>query len=102
MKFKLFSLLLFSVSSLLTLAPFSTPSASAACVVTDIAAQIAIRGSKNPANQTNNVDIQSADRCLGNTITNTAVQLYEGPGDVEQTRSSSVVGGSTTQIFYAA
>ncbi len=62
MKFKLFSLLLFSVSSLLTSAPFSTPSAWAACVVTDIAAQIAIRGSKNPANQTNRPGYRSGNQ----------------------------------------
>jgi len=45
MKFKLFSRLLLSVSTLLTLAPFSTPAAFAGCVMTDVATQVA-HGSK--------------------------------------------------------
>jgi len=48
MKFKLFSLSLFSVSTLFTLAPTFTPAAFAGCVMTD-APQIAIHGSKEPA-----------------------------------------------------
>ena len=64
--------------------------------MTDVGVQVAIRGSKNQALQTNNVDMQNQGACLGNTTTNTATQLYIGPGDVEQTRNSShVVGGST-------
>ena len=95
MKFKLFSLSLFSVSTLLTLAPTFTPAAFAGCVMTDVAPQIAIHGSKEPAVQTNNVDMQSESGCLGNTTTSTATQLYVGPDNVEQTRNSShfVSGG---------
>lgn len=94
MNFKLFSLSLFSVSTLLTLAPTSTPAAFAGCVMTDVAPQIAIHGSKEPAVQTNNVDMQSESGCLGNTTTSTATQLYVGPDNVEQTRNSSqFVGG---------
>jgi hypothetical protein len=96
MKFKPFSLSLFSISTLLTLAPTSTPAAFAGCVMTDVATQVAIHGSKNPAKQTNNVDMGSQRGCLGNTTTSTATQLYVGPGDVEQTRDSShFVGGGT-------
>jgi hypothetical protein len=63
--------------------------------MTDVAPQIAIHGSKEPAVQTNNVDMQSDSGCLGNTTTNTATQLYVGPDNVEQTRNSShFVGGS--------
>ena len=92
--FKIFSFSLFSVSALLTLAPTSTPAAFAGCVMTDVAPQIAIHGSKNPAKQTNNVTMQSEGVCLGNTTTSTSTQLYIGPGDVEQTRNSShFVGG---------
>jgi hypothetical protein len=95
MKFKLFSGLLLSVSTLSTLAPFSTPAAFAGCIMTDVATQVAIHGSKNPAVQNNNVDMDSQRGCLGNTTTSTATQLYVGPGDVEQTRDSShFVGGS--------
>jgi len=47
---------------------------------------------KNPAVQTNNVDMDSQPGCLGNTTTSTATQLYVGP--VRKTRSSShFVGG---------
>ena len=95
MKFKLFSLSLLSVSTLLTLAP-STPSALAGCVMTDVAVQVAIHGSKNPAKQTNNVNMDSQPGCLGNTTTNTSKQVYVGPGDVEQTRSSNHFVGSGT------
>lgn len=94
MKFKLFSGLLFSVSALLTFAPGSTPAAFAGCVMTDIATQVAIHGSTNPAVQTNNVDMGSGAGCLGNTTTSTSLQLDVSPGDVEQTRNSShFVGG---------
>ncbi len=95
MKFKLFSLSLLSVSTLLTLAP-STPSAFAGCVMIDVAVQVAIHGSKNPAKQSNNVNMDSEPGCLGNTTTNVSRQVYVGPGDVEQTRSSSHFVGSGT------
>ena len=99
MKFKLFSLSLFSVSTLLTLAPTSTPAAFAGCVMTDVAPQIAIHGSKEPAVQTNNVNMQSESGCLGNTTTSTATQLYVGPDNVEQTRNSShFVGGGKDDV----
>ena len=92
--FKLFSFSLVSISALLTLAPTSTPAAFAGCVMTDVAPQIAIHGSKNPAKQTNNVTMHSEGACFGNTTTSTTTQLYIGPGDVEQTRNSShFVGG---------
>lgn len=93
--FKLFSHLLLSVSALVPLA-LLTPSASAVCVMTDVSVQIAIHGSRNPAKQTNNVDMQSEGECFGNTTTSTSTQIYVGPGDVEQTRNSShFVSGGT-------
>ena len=94
--FKLLSRLLLSVSVLVPISPLLTSSASAACVMTDVSVQIAIHGSKNPAKQTNNVDMQSEGVCVGNTTTSTSTQIYVGPGDVEQTRNSShFVGGGT-------
>ena len=96
--FKLLSRLLLSVSALLPISPFLTSSASAVCVMTDVSVQIAIHGSKNPAKQTNNVDMQSEGVCVGNTTTSTSTQIYVGPGDVEQTRNSShFVGGGTNE-----
>lgn len=95
--FKLLSRLLLSVS-VVPLAPFLTSSASAACVMTDVSVQVAIHGSKNPAKQTNNVDMQSEGVCVGNTTTSTSTQIYVGPGDVEQTRNSShFVGGGSNE-----
>lgn len=95
MNFKLFSLSLLSVSTLLTLAP-STPSVFAGCVMTDVGIQVAIHGSKNPAKQTNNVNMDSQPGCFGNTTTSTSRQVYVGLGDVEQTRASSHFVGSGT------
>lgn len=65
----------------------ATP-ASAQCVMTDVGIQVAIRG-KNPANQQNNVDMQSPGRCSGNAITQTGTQVYSGNADrVNQIRNS--------------
>jgi len=51
--------------------------------MTDVAIQVAIHGSKDPAKQTNNVNMDSQPGCFGNTTTSTSTQLYVGP-DVEQ------------------
>jgi hypothetical protein len=71
--------------------------ASAQCVMTDVSVQVAIRGSKHPAHQENNVDMQAPGRCSGNSITQTGTQVYTGSADrVNQIRNShqSVDGGS--------
>jgi hypothetical protein len=70
--------------------------ASAQCVMTDVSAQVAIRGSKRPAHQENNVDMQDSGNCRGNSTTQTSTQVYEGSADeVNQVRNSrhSVGGG---------
>jgi hypothetical protein len=71
--------------------------ASAQCVMTDVSVQVAIRGSKHPAHQENNVDMQAPGRCSGNSITQTGTQVYTGSADqVNQIRNSrqSLDGGS--------
>jgi hypothetical protein len=71
--------------------------ASAQCVMTDVSVQVAIRGSKNPSRQENNVDMQAPGRCSGNSITQTGTQVYTGSADqVNQIRNSrqSIDGGS--------
>jgi len=65
--------------------------------MTDVATQVAIHGSKKPAVQTNNVDMDSQPGCLGNTTTSTA-QLYVGPGEVEQTRSAAILSVAVRMI----
>jgi len=89
MKFRLFSGLLLSVSAFLPFAPSFTPSASAECVMVDTSVQTAIHGSKNPATQNNNVDMQSSEPCYGNTIVHTGTQTGVTPGDVTQNRTSN-------------
>lgn len=78
-----------SIPALFSGLPGSIAPASAQCVMTDVGVQVAIRGSKRPANQQNNVDMQSPGRCSGNAITQTGTQVYTGSADqVNQIRNS--------------
>jgi hypothetical protein len=88
-KLKIFSLSLLSLSATLTLASSLTPPASAQCVMADVSVQAAIRGSKKPAQQTNEVDMQSKGACVGNTSVHTGTQLYVGGGDTVIQRRNS-------------
>ncbi len=88
---------LFSALAIFSGASGLTPPASAQCVMTDVSVQVAVRGSKNPAHQENNVDMQAPGRCSGNSITQTGTQVYTGSADqVNQIRNSrqSLDGGS--------
>jgi hypothetical protein len=69
--------------------------ASAQCVMTDVSAQVAIRGSKRPAHQENNVAMQDSGNCRGNSTTQTSTQVYAGSDEANQVRNSrhSVGGG---------
>ncbi|KAM3095137.1 hypothetical protein ACKFKG_14620 [Phormidesmis sp. 146-35] len=98
MELKIFSLSLLSLSAMLTLASSSTPPALAQCVMADVSVQAAIRGSKKPVQQTNDVEMQSKGACVGNTSVHTGTQLYVGGGDkVIQRRNSKhrLEGGSS-------
>jgi hypothetical protein len=88
-----------SVPAMLSGLPGSIAPASAQCVMTDVGVQVAIRGSKRPANQQNNVDMQNPGRCNGNAITQTGTQVYAGSDDqVNQIRNSrQSAGGSDGQ-----
>jgi hypothetical protein len=70
-----------SIPALLSGLPGSIAPASAQCVMTDVGVQVAIRGSKRPANQQNNVDMQNPGRCSGNAITQTGTQVYTGSAE---------------------
>jgi hypothetical protein len=78
-----------SLPALLHGLPGSIAPASAQCVMTDVSVQVAIRGSRHPANQQNNVDMQDSGHCRGNAITQTNTQVYAGSADqVNQIRNS--------------
>jgi hypothetical protein len=64
--------------------------AFAQCVMTDVAVQTAIRGSRRPATQTNNVQMRADRSCSGNTSTSTSSQLYVGSDDRVIQRRTSV------------
>ncbi|NJM67994.1 MAG: hypothetical protein HC851_21185 [Acaryochloris sp. RU_4_1] len=62
--------------------------ASAQCVMTDVSTQVAIRGSRQPSQQENHVNMDSQGPCSGNAITQTSTQVYEGSGNARQIRNS--------------
>ncbi len=66
-----------------------TPSASATCVVADVAIQAAIHGGDRPAEQVNDVAIDADGPCSGNTSVSTSRQVQVGgTGEVRQVRQS--------------
>lgn len=93
MNFKLLPVSLLSLATISSLIPSLTPSAKAACVLTDVAVQVAIRDRNNPAKQSNNVNQQAADDCFGNAVTTTGTQVYTGSGSVQQIRNSNQSAG---------
>ncbi len=70
--------------------------AEARCVVTDVGVQVAVRGSRNPARQSNDVEVASNGRCEGNRSTNTSRQVYVGDSDnvTQERRSRHQLDGS--------
>ncbi|WP_019500217.1 hypothetical protein [Pseudanabaena sp. PCC 6802] len=90
MKLKLIPLSLLPFSAvILTELSGGISMAFAQCVMTDVAVQTAIRGSRRPATQTNNVQMRADKSCFGNTSTSTSSQTYVGSDDrVIQQRSS--------------
>jgi hypothetical protein len=95
MKSKLLLLSAFSVSAISAFIPTFSPSAKAVCVLTDVGVQVAIHPKDTVANQSNNVNQQASDDCYGNSATTTGVQVYSGPGSVNQNRDSTqIVNGN--------
>jgi hypothetical protein len=65
------------------------PSAAAQCVVADVSIQAAIDGSTAPAEQTNQVEADAPESCVGNTSVHTSRQVHVGGTDnVRQVRQS--------------
>jgi hypothetical protein len=97
-----------SVPAMLSGLPGLITPASAQCAMTDVSVQVAIRGSKRPAHQENNVDMQAPERCSGNSTTQTSTQVYAGSADeVNQVRNSrhsigdsgnNGIGGPTVKV----
>lgn len=98
MKFPLISLGLLTCSTIVSLLSSGASPASAACVMVDPAVQVAVHGSQMPAQQTNNVTMQSDGRCLGAVTTNVGEQVYVGPGSVTQNRDSSHYTGGDPSV----
>ena len=89
MRFALFSLGLCSFASFLTLVATFNQAASAQCVMADVAIQVAVDGSERPAQQSNDVAMESEGPCTGNTSVNTSRQIHVGGVDeVRQERRS--------------
>ncbi|MBE9004705.1 hypothetical protein IQ259_06580 [Fortiea sp. LEGE XX443] len=88
MRSKLLLLGWLSSSALLPILPAFTDSAAAQCVMTDVGVQVAVRGSRQPSRQSNNVDLQNQGQCSGNAITQVGTQVYTGSGRANQQRTS--------------
>lgn len=87
MKFALFSFGLFSFSSFLTFASAFNQVASAQCVMADVAVQVAVDGSEDPAQQSNDVEMRSDGPCRGNSSVGASRQIHVGgTGEVRQER----------------
>ncbi len=92
MKFKICSLGLFSLASLLPLIPALTPAVNA-CAIVDATTQVGIYGSQ-PGVQENNVNTGHDANCLGNAAVGTTTQVGISPGQVNQTNEADYfVGG---------
>lgn len=94
MKFSPLSLSLFSLSAaIVPFLPSATPSVSA-CAIVDATTQVAIHGSRTPAQQQNNIATGHDGNCLGNTVVGTTTQIGIGSGQIQQTHDGNYfVGG---------
>ena len=92
MKFKICSLGLFSLASLLPLIPALTPAVNA-CAIVDATTQVGIYGSQ-PGVQENNVNTGHDGNCLGNAAVGTTTQVGIDQNGTDQTNESDYfVGG---------
>lgn len=92
MNFKICSLGLFSLASLLTLMPNFTTGVNA-CAIVDATTQVGIYGSE-PGVQENDVNTGHDGNCLGNAAVGSTTQVGISPGQVDQTNEADYfVGG---------
>lgn len=86
-------LALLSLTTLLPLLPSVTPGANA-CTIVDTTTQVAIHGSRNPAEQENDITAASDDNCFNNTVVGNTTQVGIGAGDIKQSNQGEYfVGG---------
>jgi hypothetical protein len=68
--------------------------ANAGCTIVDATTQVAIHGSRTPAQQDNNVTTSSDDNCFNNNIVGETTQVGVSPGQVVQSNTGEYfVGG---------
>ncbi|MEM8808400.1 MAG: hypothetical protein AAGF01_20465 [Cyanobacteria bacterium P01_G01_bin.38] len=72
---------LLTASPLLSIAISFDRAASAQCVVTDVGVQVAVHGSRQRAQQINDVDVEHPQECRGNRITSRGTQVQVGGTD---------------------
>jgi hypothetical protein len=98
MKSSFYSLGLLALASLSTLAIDRVNPASAQCVMNDTNIQVAINGSKQPSDRTNQVRQGSTGSCVGNAVNTTNVQSSTGGTDraSQQRQSNQQINGGTS------
>jgi hypothetical protein len=76
------------ISGMVVLPLSSTPT-QAQCVAADVSLQVAVHGSRQPAQQTNDVGFSQSGACRGNWSLNNSRQIQVGgTGEVVQERQS--------------
>ncbi len=83
---------LFTLALLLPLIPSTTPNVNA-CAIVDATTQVAIRGSREASEQTNEVTAEHDDNCFNNNLVGTNTQLGITSGKVRQSNRSSYFAG---------
>ena len=87
------TVLTLSATALLPLLPNATSRVNA-CVIVDTTTQVAIRGSRTPAEQENQITTGSDDNCFNNTVVGNTTQLGISTGQVKQSNQGDYfVGG---------
>ena len=86
-------LALFSLTTLLPLFPSFTPAVQA-CTIVDATTQVAIHGSRTPAQQSNDITTNNEGDCFNNTVVGNTTQVGISPGQVVQSNQGDyTVGG---------
>ncbi|WP_373547893.1 hypothetical protein [Chamaesiphon sp.] len=85
-----------ALATLSTLVPLAVVPVNAQCVMNDINFQSSIGGSRQPANQSNNVSQGSTGGCVGNTVNTTNVQSQTGGTErtTQRRQSTQQINGS--------
>ncbi|WP_310488046.1 hypothetical protein [Chamaesiphon sp. VAR_69_metabat_338] len=98
MKPTCYSLGLLALATLSTVLSGQITPVSAQCVMNDTNIQVAINGSKQATDRTNQVQQNSTGRCVGNSVSSTNVQSTNGGTDrtSQQRQSTQQINGGTS------